>query len=428
MKNRVLLIMRNTYGWNADHIEAMLRLGLEIHIATITAEASEDARFASVVPLPPELGLEETADYLLTEMSRLGLDIALTFYESDLVLTAMINTRLGAERVDLEAASISRDKRLQREFLARHGIPSARFAPVESADPVGSGVAAAASFAYPIIVKPTYLSASIGVALTRDETELRAALSEVAALAANWKGYFLADMEQPIALIEEFLPGKEVTMDGIALFGQFHVGGATNKMQMPGPYFDEDLYTLPFRTPEEEPELAAQCQAIIDGLGIKHCLFNAEFRQDADGRYRVIEFSIRLSGGQNYRNLREVYGLDLVRLYLKAVLGESGPDAEERVWAGEQRRQEPRAATCIKYAYRTGMLMRNNAGDVAQSHYFRSYLPAARPGARLRSAPEGWFEICGALAIATPYREPADIDRIERIAAELDRQLDIVVV
>lgn len=420
--------MRNTYGWNGDHIETMLRLGIEIHIATMVAEAREDARFTSVVPIPPELGLAETADYLLAQMKRLGLDTALTFYEADLVLTAMINTRLGIGWANVEADSISRDKRLQREFLARHCIPSARFAPVASADPIGSGVAAAASFAYPVIVKPTYLSASIGVTLARDETELRAALAEVAALAATWQGYFLADMAPPIALIEEFLPGTEVTLDGVALFGKFHTAGVTNKMQMPGPYFDEDFYTLPFRTPEEEPELAAHGQAIIDGLGVKHCLFNAEFRKDADGRHRVIEFSTRLSGGQNYRCLRDVYGLDAVRLYLKAVLAGDEPGAEERVWSGELRRQEPRMATCIKYAYRTGMLMRNNAGDVALSHYFRSYLTAARPGARLRSAPEGWYEFCGSLAIAAPYREPADIDRIEHIAAELDRQLDIVVV
>src|SRR6185437_15965413 len=137
-------------------------------------------------------------------------------------------------------------------------------------------------------------------------------------LADTWQSYFLADRASPIALLEEFLPGTEVSVDGLALFGKLHLAGVTNKMQMPGPHFEEDYYTLPFRTPSEEAELAEHCQAIINGLGVHHCMFNAEFRKDAQGRYRLLEFTTRLAGGQNYRCLRDVYGLDPVRLFVKA--------------------------------------------------------------------------------------------------------------
>jgi biotin carboxylase len=399
-----------------------------VHLATQVAGAAQDARFASVVPIPPEMNLEAAVPYLAQEARNRGIDTALTFYESDIVLTTLVNERLGNAWARPEPDLISRDKRLQREFLAKHGLPSARFAPVDAVDPLASGLRAAAGFGYPMIVKPTYLSASIGVTLARTEEELRAALTEIASLASVWENYFLADHQQPIALIEEFLPGKEITLDGVVLFGKFHLSGVTNKMQMGGPYFEEDYYTLPFRTPEEEPELIELTQGIIDGLGVDHCLFNAEFRQDAEGRYRTIEFSTRLSGGQNYQCLRSVYSLDPVRLFVKAVLTGRDPALEERVWAGELRRSEPQMATCIKYAYRHGVLMRNNVGDVAHSPYFRSYLTSAKPGAILRKPPEGWYQFAGSLAIAAPYREPADIDRIERVAEDLDRRLDIVVV
>lgn len=425
---KVLLIMRNTYGWNADHIEALLRLGVEIHLATTVPEAERDSRFAGVIPLTSEMGLDETTGHLVDAARERGIGMALTFYESDIVVTAMVNQALGHAWADPQTEMISRDKRLQRQFLAEHGLPVPRFASVESADPVASGLKAAADFAYPMIVKPTYLSASIGVTLARDEAELRAGLNEIAVLAGQWESYFLADQGLPIGLIEEFLPGTEVTLDGVALFGTFHLAGITNKMQMGGPYFEEDYYTLPFRTPEEEPELIALSQGIIDGLGVDHCLFNAEFRKDSDGRYRVIEFSTRLSGGQNYRCLRDVYSLDPVRLFLKARLFGTGPALEEKVWAGELPRSAPRMATCIKYAYRLGTLMRNNAGEVAHSPYYRSYLTAAKPGTVLQPPPEGWYQFAGSLAIAGPYREPADIDRLERIAEDLDRRLDIIVV
>jgi biotin carboxylase len=425
--NKLLLIMRNTYGWNGDHIEALHRLGIEVHIATKAATAHQDSRFASVVPIPSDLDLDAAVTYLVNAARRLGIDTALTFYESDIVLTSLVNQQLGRVWAKPEADTTSRDKRLQREFLAEHGIPSAMFASIPSTDAVAVGLAASARFSYPMIVKPTYLSASIGVTLARDEKELVDALRIMEGLAQNWQSYFLADASRPIALIEEFLPGHEVTLDGVALFGQFHLSGVTNKMQMPGPYFEEDLYTLPFRNPEEEPELVGLTQAIIDGLGVDHCLFNAEFRKDAAGRYRVIEFSTRLSGGQNYRCLRDVHALDPVRLFVKAVMAGTDPAQEAQVWAGELRRQPARMATCIKYVYRSGTLIRNNVGLVAHSPYFRSYFTAAKPGAVLRRAPEGWYEFCGSLAIAAPYRDPSDVDNIERIAQELDMQLDIVI-
>jgi len=425
---KLLLIMRNTYGWNGEHIDTLRRLGIQIHLATGVPGADQDGRFASVVPIPPELDLESASTYLVDVARDRGIETVITFYEADLVLTATVNAKLGSAWANPEADITSRDKRLQREFLAEHGIPSAGFAPVPAVDAVEAGVRAMGGFAYPVIVKPTYMSASIGVSLVSDEAELRVALSRIVALCDHWESYFLAANDRPIALIEEFLPGKEISLDGVVLFGKFHLAGVTDKMQMGGPYFDEDYYTLPFRTPEEEPELSALTQAIADGLGVRHCMMNVEFRRDAQGRYKVVEFTTRLAGGQNYLCLREVYGLDPVRLYVKAVLAGTDPAREADVWAGELPRLEPRSSTCIKYAYRYGTVLRNNAGEVALSPYYRSYLPAAKPGATLRRPPEGWYEFAGSLAISGPYRELADIDRLERVADELDARLDIVVI
>lgn len=422
---KILLIMRNTYAWHREHIETLERMGLEIHLATGVHKAADDGRFASVVPLPEGLDGEELAAYCADEARRLSIATAITFYDSDIAVTSRVNQLLGHRWPRPRADAISRDKQLQRSFLAEHGLPAPKFAGISS---VEEGLRAAEDFSYPFIVKPSALAASIGVTLVRDRAELERALTDVARLAEEWGGYFPSDGPE-IALIEEFLPGKEVTLDGVVLDGRFHLAGVTNKMQMPGPYFEEDFYTLPFRTPEEEPELVAVAEGIVAGLGVEHCLFNAEFRQDAEGRYRVVEFATRMSGGQNYRNLREVHGIDPVRLYAKAVLAGDDPVARAAVLDGEvPRAASPRAATCIKFAYRTGTLVRNNPGDAYHSPHFRSYIPASKPGDRLRRAPEGWYEIAGSLAVAAPYRTPADIDRVERIAAELDERLDVVVV
>ena len=65
MMAKLLLIMRNTYGWNGDHIETLRQMGIEIHLATMVADAQNDPRFASVIPLSPDLGIEENAETCL---------------------------------------------------------------------------------------------------------------------------------------------------------------------------------------------------------------------------------------------------------------------------------------------------------------------------------------------------------------------------
>ncbi|MGW5851118.1 ATP-grasp domain-containing protein [Streptomyces sp. NPDC055254] len=421
---KILLIMRNTYAWHREHIETLERMGLEIHLATSVAQAGDDGRFASVVPVGDREGTV-LAEFCAAEARRLGIATAITFYDSDIAVTSKTNQLLGHQWPRPAADEISRDKKLQRTFLQDNGLPCPGFASVSG---VEEGLAAAEAFSFPFIVKPSGLAASIGVSLVHDREGLERALADVERLAAEWGGYFPTEGPE-IALLEEFLPGKEVTLDGVVTGGVFHLVGVTNKMQMPGPYFEEDFYTLPFRTPQEEPGLVAVAEGIVKGLGVEHCLFNAEFRQDADGTYRVVEFATRMSGGQNYRNLREVHGIDAVRLYTKAVLAGDDERAAASVTDGEvPRAATPRAATCIKFAYRTGTLVKNNPGEAYHSPYFRSYIPASKTGDRLRRAPEGWYEIAGSLAVAAPYRSVEDIDRVERIAAELDERLDVVVV
>jgi biotin carboxylase len=422
---RVLLVMRNTYAWNGDHIEALRQLGVEIVLATSVAGADRDPRFRAVVPIPPELSLPDTVALLVHAARQYDVATVITFYEADVVLTSLINVELGSKWARPEADMIARDKRRQRELLAKHGIPAPRSVPVRT---VADGRETADRLGFPVIVKPTFLSASIGVTLAADRAALERALTEAERLAGQWESYFLARQEPAagdgVALLEEFLPGKEVSLDGVVLFGRFELAGVTDKLLMPGPYFEEDFYTLPCRAPQEEPELAALSQAIVEALDVSHCLFNAEFRQDAQGRYRVVEFATRFSGGQNYRNVRDVYGLDPVRLFTKAVL----TGDVSATWAGEQPRTAPRMATCIKYIYREGLVLRNQPGEVWRSPYFRSYYPLAAPGSRIRRAPAGWNEFAGALSVGAPFRGPSDVTGVERIASDLDRRLDVLVV
>jgi biotin carboxylase len=417
---RLLLIMRKGFGWHADHIATLRHMGAEVHLLTEVTGADVDGRFTSVTTVEPGQDVDRTVDQAVALARDLAVDVVLTFIETDIVVASRVNERLGRTWARPEADATARDKQKQREFLAAHDIPSVRFAPVRS---LAEATRAAEELGYPLIVKPTHAAFSRGVALVTDLKDLEREMRVVEELARSRAGNYFTGLEETYALLEEYLPGEEVTLDGIVISGRFHLAGIMNKMHMAGPYFEEDYYSLPFKMPELEPELTDIASRITGGLGLRHSLFNVELRQDRDGRFRVVEFSTRMSGGHNYVNLREVYGIDVVRLYLKALL----TDDADRTWAGETPRLPARRATCITYAYRTGLLLRNSAGEAAHSPYFHSYNPIAQPGDRLARAPKA-YDIAGALNVAGAYRGPADIDRIEQIAAELDNRLDILMV
>ena len=413
---KILLIMRTTYAWHAVHIDTLLGMGLELHLATRAPGAAVDGRFASVVDMPADEPPGETASRLAGHARRIGAELALTFYETDIVIASRVNELLGRPWARPEADEISRDKVRQRQLCAKHGLPIPRSQSVRS---VAEGIEVGEQAGFPVIVKPSRLAASMGVTLAHDRASLSRGLETIEALRNRWQGSFYSGDETSLALIEEYLPGREVTVDGVVIAGRFHPAGVINKMAMHGPYFEEDYYTLPYRYPEEEGEIFGIVQGIVDAIGTHHALFNTELRQDAQGRFRIIEFTTRMSGGQNYLNLRMAHGIDVVRLYAKAL---AGPEADVVP------RLPGRLATCIKFAYRGGIVLRNTPGDAFASPHFRSYLPVARPGDRLRRPPHGWYEIAGSLSVAGPYHGPESINAIERIATDLDRRLEILTV
>jgi hypothetical protein len=409
----LLLLMRRNLRPNAsDHVQALLDLGTDLHLVT-SDDIPDDPRFVTSTSVPPDLG----HDQIVRLVSGLAADrqvaAAVTFSEYDIVIAGEVNERLGVNWARPRADRISRDKSRQRAFLAAHQIPSVWSYPVT--DP-NAALDAGAAHGFPLIVKPTAAASSTAVQLAEGPAALRSALTSIAALAEPMRG------TDAWALLEEYVPGREVTLDGVVLDGQFLLGGIHDKALARGPFFEEDLYTLPFSTPEREAELVAIAGDIVKCLGLELALFNAELREDRAGEFRVIEFSTRISGGHVFRNVRDVYGLDLVRIYARAVLG----DPREQILRTHCGRRPPRMATCIKRLYADGRVLRNSPGHAVFSPNFRAYYPLARPGQVVASAPRG-FDTVGALSVWLPWQpgqEPAVAHQVAlKVAAELDVEI-----
>lgn len=104
------------------------------------------------------------------------------------------------------ASEIEGSKVFAKLFMARHGIPTARFALAETADEARE---AQRSFGFPVVVKADGLAAGKGVFLPGDEAEFEAALQAIFAE----RRFGSAGSR---VVIEECLTGEEVSFMGLS--------------------------------------------------------------------------------------------------------------------------------------------------------------------------------------------------------------------
>ena len=414
----LVLVLRNRLTSLVDHIQAMLDLAIDVHLLTVESPTvGRDPRFASVTQLPPEATHEDFVTTAVDLAHAHGAAAVFTFLEIDIEIAEAANQKLGNGWAVPEAAAICRDKFRQRTFCQEQGIPSVWHTAVND---IKVAVATATGHGFPLIVKPTRAAASEYVQLVQDADGLRRALGEIQAMIDRRRGFYYVDAAHNWALLEDYLPGQEVTLDAVVLDGEVILGGVHNKRHSSGPFFDEDLYTLPFSHPEREGELVEIVRRIVGGLGATLCLFNAELRENADGHYRVVEFSIRVSGGHPYRHIKDVYSIDLVRMFLRAACGDPVAD----ILRQENPRREPRMTVCAKVVYANGHVVRNSVGEAMHSPFFRTYYAMAKPGTDVVAGARG-IEFTGLLSVWMPWRPGQSPTVVHAVAHELAGQLDL---
>ncbi|MFJ8196356.1 acetyl-CoA carboxylase biotin carboxylase subunit family protein [Streptomyces sp. NPDC096152] len=419
-RRTLVLVMRRGLSTSPDHVQTMLDLDIRTHLLTVDTEPwANDPRFASVRRLPHDADQRAFVRAAVEIARDRDASAVVTFIEPDIEIVEEANAELGLDWAIPESARVCRDKLRQRMFLAEHDIPSVWFHPVTD---IESAVEAATAHGLPVMVKPTRAAASDCVELVHDPDRLRASLKVVQSYIESGRNFYFSGAPESWAVLEDYLPGEEVTLDGVVLDGRFVLGGVHNKKHSTGPHFEEDLYTLPFRTPEHEAEVAGIAADITRRLGVKHGLFNAELRQDAQGRYRVVEFSIRVSGGHVYRHIKDVYAIDIVRMFLRAACGESAAD----ILAQENAKQPPRMTVSAKVIYRNGRVVRNSVGEAMHSPYFRTYFPVAKPGTDVVSGENG-FDFTGLLSVWHPWEPGQDPAVVHEVARSLAEMLDVEV-
>ncbi|HKC59556.1 MAG TPA: ATP-grasp domain-containing protein [Myxococcales bacterium] len=311
-----------------DLLAAARKLGVEVFAASDRCHVLAEQWTEGSLPLDftdPERSARELADAVRSREPRavLGTD------DQTAVIAARAARLLGLPHDPPEAVEAARNKRLSRERLREAGIPVPRFQVVELGGPIPDEVT------FPCVVKPLVLSASRGVIRADDPEELRAALERVARLLRSPQVAVRRDAELSRVLVEEFLPGPEVALEGLLTRGELTVLALFDKPDpLDGPYFEETLYVTPSRHPQELQRAAADAAAgAARALGLSHGPIHAELRLTPQGP-RILEVAARSIGGLCGRALRFGVGVTLEELLLLHALGRAPALPRERAASG----------------------------------------------------------------------------------------------
>lgn len=274
----------------------------------VATDRREDAPGMRVADAGVYVGSDET-ERLLEVAREYQVDAVMTT-TSDLAVpgVAAVCEALGLPGPTREAARMGRDKGYMRERLREMGLPSPRFRTVES---FKAFAAAAGEMGFPFILKPVDGASSRGVKKVLEETDLKEAYEE----SLSWS-------EQSRLLLEDFMEGKEVSVEALTCGNRTRVVTITDKLITPPPYTVELGHTQPSELPEETQQTIRKLvEDALNALKIGSCATHAELIVTKDGP-KFCEINMRLGGDYITQDLAPLStGVDMFAETVKIACG-----------------------------------------------------------------------------------------------------------
>ena len=309
-RRRVLLIAPYSSYRIAPYVEAAQRLGIELRIVS---EGRHSLVAAVADGIHVDFSDPDTAlTRILEAVAERPVDGVIGCDDATVELAARVAGRLGLVCNPPMASRISRRKDLARQCLASAGIPVPGFQLVH---PAQDPVACCRGLSYPMVAKPVSLSGSRGVIRVDDPQQLRAACARIRAILDRER--HLSAEERNLILVETFVPGPEVAVEGMLHDGEFTLLAMFDKPDpLDGPFFEETIYTTPSRlSAAVQAQIIRRVAEVCAAYGLREGPVHAELRWH-DGDAWVMELASRTIGGECARLLRYGSGRSLEELVL----------------------------------------------------------------------------------------------------------------
>jgi biotin carboxylase len=307
---RLLLLLPAAGYANQDFIAAAARLNIEL-----VACADYCHRLAPGWGLPPlmsvpfdqpELALPQVLHALKQPVAAV-----LAVDDHGQALAAQLRVALKLPGNPPEAVATLTDKLRFRQLQQAIGLPHPEFAEIDADAAVADSMQN-----FPLVVKARRLNASRGVIRADNRNQLARALKQVRRIQA--RALRVADD----LLVERFIPGVEVALDGVLTQGALRVLAVFDKPDpLDGPCFEETLFITPSRLPAATQRAFAEAIArACVAAGVTEGVIHAEARINAAGVW-LLEIAPRGIGGLCGRVLAATLGIDSAEIVLRHAVG-----------------------------------------------------------------------------------------------------------
>ena len=329
-RKQVLLFAAKLGYQTRSFDEAARKLGVELVFVTDRCHQLDDPWGDRAIPVHFES--PESAAYTVLETVRGGphVDGILALGDRPAVAAAYVARGVGLQYNHPAAVEACRSKLRMREVFRNAGLRVPWFRSVSlqpTPEPALLGIS------YPCVLKPLSLSASQGVVRANNREEFIAAAAKVRHVLESPEVLARRESSAEQAIVEGYIPGNEVAVEGLLTDGVFRVLAVFDKPEpLEGPYFEETIYVTPSRLPEPEVRAIERCASdAVRALGLSHGPVHAEFRINNDGVW-PLEVAARPIGGLCGRALRFAAAagesISLEELLLRHAVGLPGSDRE----------------------------------------------------------------------------------------------------
>lgn len=248
-------------------------------------------------------------EQILEVCQRVGIN-AITTIAADLPVPTInyVASRMGLISNPDEYSATTTNKYLMRQCFMKNGVPSPKFTLVKQSGKLHN----IRDFNFPLIVKPTDRSGSKGVEKVIGPVQLESAI-----LRAQTESF------KHEAIIEEFVTGREISVESISFEGKHYVLQITDKVTTGAPFFVELEHHQPSSLPKSIQE---QVKAIVlhalDALHIKYGASHSELKITENGDIKVIEIGARMGGDFIGSNLVQLStGYDFLQGVVEIAMG-----------------------------------------------------------------------------------------------------------
>lgn len=199
---------------------------------------------------------------------------------------AFVAEHMGLVGNSYECALRANNKYQMRKAFQKAGVPCPEFMCVNEEENITHHPSPITHLPFPLIVKPSDRSGSLGVKKVEREEDLGPAIKMAQEYSFKHE-----------AMVEQFIDGREISVEFISYQGKHYPLQITDKVTTEAPHFVELAHHQPADlTKAQYEEIYDLTKRALTALGVTNGASHSEYRITNEGKIYVMEIGARMGG------------------------------------------------------------------------------------------------------------------------------------